>query len=748
MRSKWSDAEAAGFVALYGTEWGEALSLRTYTARLLGAEPGLVLHGGGNCSVKAPWKNVLGEEVEAIFVKASGSDMGVLEPADQPGLDLGYLRRLRAVAAMSDEAMVDQLRTHLLRADSPTPSVEALVHAFIPATFVDHTHADAILLLTNRDDGGAAVADALGASVIVIPYVTPGFKLALAVAEALEAQPEARAMVWAHHGIVTWGETARESYEAMVELVTRAEEWAAARRAAAGAAAAKPAAAPNKDSATKPPAAKAPACETITPEAHALSGRLAGEIIPVVRGLLAARTGDSDLPYDRVVIQVLDDAETLEALLAPGARETLVTPPLTSDHLIRTKSLPLWIDALRYDGPAHPAERVAAAVETYIEEYEGYLARHAADLPAGVQTFDPRPRVVMIPGLGVLCAGPDLQAAIITRDITKQTIAVKTAMAAEGVAYQGLPEDELFRMEYRTLQHAKLGKGASAGPVGGGSAAAPAAGPRAAAPLKSEVALVTGAAGAIGSGICEGLLQAGALVAATDLTGRPLEQLVEVLGSAYPGRIIGVPLDVTDPASVAAAFDHVVHVWGGIDLVIPNAGIAAVAPLVDLDLERYRLLERVNVEGTLLVLAEAGRLLKRQGTGGDIVLVSTKNVFAPGANFGAYSSTKAAAHQLARIASLEFAGDDIRVNMVAPDAVFGHGASRSGLWAEVGPDRMKARGLDEAGLEAYYQSRNLLKARVTATHVVNAVLFFATRQTPTTGATIPVDGGLPDSTPR
>jgi len=244
------------------------------------------------------------------------------------------------------------------------------------------------------------------------------------------------------------------------------------------------------------------------------------------------------------------------------------------------------------------------------------------------------------------------------------------------------------------------------------------------------------------------LLQAGALVAATDLAGEPLDTLVEVLSAAYPGCVTGIPLDVTDPTSVAAAFEEVIHLWGGIDLVIPNAGIAAVAPLTELDLDRYRTLEKVNVEGTLLILAEAGRLFRRQGTGGDIVLVSTKNVFAPGANFGAYSSTKAAAHQLARIASLELAADDVRVNMVAPDAVFGHGASRSGLWAEVGPDRMKARGLDEAGLEAYYQSRNLLKARVTATHVVNAVLFFATRQTPTTGATIPVDGGLPDSTPR
>jgi rhamnose utilization protein RhaD (predicted bifunctional aldolase and dehydrogenase)/NAD(P)-dependent dehydrogenase (short-subunit alcohol dehydrogenase family) len=751
MRSRWSEQEAAEFVARYGAQWGESLALRTYSARLLGQEPDLVLHGGGNCSVKGSWRNVLGEKVDAIFVKASGVDMAFLSPEDQPGLDLGYLRRLRALRSLDDAAMVDQLRTHLLRADSATPSIEALVHAFLPAPFIDHTHADAILLLTNREGGEAAVAQALGAGVIFIPYVTPGFKLALAAEAALEAQPEARAMVWGHHGIVTWGETARESYEAMIELVTTAEEWAAARRAARATKAA---------SASR--TAAAPGCEDIVPEPQPVAGRLAAEIIPVVRGLLAARSADPDRRYERVVVQLLDDAGTLEALLAPGARETLVTPPLTTDHLIRTKPLPLWIDALRYDGPAQPGERVAAAVEAYVEEYEGYLTRHAADLPAGVEPFDPRPRVVMIPGLGALCAGPDLEQAAITRDITRHTIGVKAALAAEGVAYQGLSEDELFRMEYRTLQHAKLTKAAAAAAAGPAGPAGPAvtspAGPAlaaraprpagGAAPLRGEVALVTGAAGAIGTGICEGLLEAGALVAATDLAGDPLDHLVGSLGAVFPGHVIGVPLDVTDPVSVEAAFEEVVHTWGGVDLVIPNAGIAAVAPLTELSLDRYRILEKVNVEGTLLVLAEAARLFRRQATGGDIVLVSTKNVFAPGANFGAYSSTKAAAHQLARIASLELAGDDVRVNMVAPDAVFGHGSSRSGLWAEVGPDRMKARGLDEAGLEAYYQSRNLLKARVTATHVVNGVLFFATRQTPTTGATIPVDGGLPDSTPR
>lgn len=267
-------------------------------------------------------------------------------------------------------------------------------------------------------------------------------------------------------------------------------------------------------------------------------------------------------------------------------------------------------------------------------------------------------------------------------------------------------------------------------------------------PLHNKIAVVTGAAGAIGAGICRSLLEHGYHVAATDLIQESLDNLVNELKSLAPHRIMGVRMDVTDKESVVAGFSEVVNHWGGVDIVVINAGIAMVAPLMDLDPDEFRRLEKVNIEGTLLTLAEAGRCLCRQKTGGDIILISTKNVFSPGAQFGAYSATKAASHQLARIASLEYAPFDIRVNMVAPDAVFSEGKHKSGLWAEIGPSRMKARGLDEKGLEEYYRNRNLLKARVTATHVANAVLFFATRQTPTTGATIPVDGGLPDATPR
>jgi NAD(P)-dependent dehydrogenase (short-subunit alcohol dehydrogenase family) len=267
-------------------------------------------------------------------------------------------------------------------------------------------------------------------------------------------------------------------------------------------------------------------------------------------------------------------------------------------------------------------------------------------------------------------------------------------------------------------------------------------------PLENETALVTGAAGAIGAAITRELLAWGCRVAATDLPGERLDRLAAELAKNAPRRIIGVPLDVTDERSVKSGFDRLTLEWGGVDVVIANAGIPLIASLIEMRLEDFRRLERVNVEGTLLTLAEAGRRMRLQGTGGDIVLTSTKNVFSPGARFGAYSATKAAAHQLARIASLEMAEFGVRVNMVAPDAVFADGDRKSGLWEVIGPDRMRDKGIDEKGLREYYRKRNLLKARVTAQHVAEAVLFLVARRIPTTGATIPVDGGLPDATPR
>jgi rhamnose utilization protein RhaD (predicted bifunctional aldolase and dehydrogenase)/NAD(P)-dependent dehydrogenase (short-subunit alcohol dehydrogenase family) len=700
MRSRWSDSEAEEFVSRYGERYGRELALRTYTSRLIGAESALVLHGGGNTSVKTTARNAFGESLEAIYVKASGADLAVIDPDGHSGVELEPLRRLENLDTLSDDEMVSRIRSRLLDYRSANPSIETLVHAFIPARYIDHTHAESILTLTNQREGEGLLREALGEDVLVIDYIKPGFQLAKATAQAIRARPQNTAAVWMRHGLITWGLEARCAYERTIELVTRAEEFVEkrARRSVS----------------------------TVGIDEETAHRRWLG-VAATLRGVLSEPSGEEDRPFRSVILRPLITEEALAFLAADWGRDLALTPPVTSDHLIRTKTSPLWVDGVLPEEAIRLRERLFEAVEGYRREYRAYVARYSGTTERASVVLDSSPRVVLLPGIGAVCAGPTLSEADVCRDIAGQTLRVKSRIAAMG-SYQGMEEAELFAMEYRGLQRVKL--------------------TRAERPLEGRIALITGAAGAIGAGICRGLLEAGSLVAATDLATDRLEELAEDLRPDFGDRVLAVPMDVTDSASVAGSFASVVGEWGGVDLVVVNAGVALVCSLAEMGLEAFQRLERVNVEGTLLVLSEAARQFELQGIGGDIVLISTKNVFAPGARFGAYSATKAAAHQLARIASLELAELGVRVNMVAPDAVFGEGRFKSGLWAEVGPDRMKARGLDKSGLEDYYRKRNLLRSRVTARHVANAVLFFATRQTPTTGATIPVDGGLPDSTPR
>ncbi len=703
MENRWSDEAVAEHVAKYGPRWGEDLAVRTYLAKLIGAQQCLVLHGGGNNSLKTSRVNVLGETVPIIYVKASGNNMARIEPDGYTGLELGYLKKLRSLPELTDEEMVNEFQTHLFDCRAATPSIETLVHAFIPRKFIDHTHADAILALTNQDGGEDIVKEALGPGILVLQYVTPGFKLAQASAAAFDADPDCRAMIWMNHGLVSWGDTARESYETTIDLITKAEEFLARR------------------------AANKPVVRVATALSEA-EERLV-QVAPIVRGLLARSSGDVDRPWHRVIVQPLINRKMLDLVDSEDGRSLALTAPLTADHLIRTKALPLWFDNPQYQDPARLRAELSEAVRKYASDYDAYVDRHKGRMPKGLERLDSMPRIILMPGLGALCCGEDVVAAGIVRDITEHTLAVKMQIAAMGGSYRGIEEHHLFDMEYRRLQHAKLHAERHY-------------------PLGHEVALITGAAGAIGSGIAREFLEQGCHVAISDLPGSNLDGLASDLSSAYGVHVLAVPLDVTDPRSVAAGFNSVIQAWGGIDLLVINQGAALVRGLKEMELDSFRRLERINLEGTMLLLGQAARHFEYQGTGGDVVLVSTKNVFAPGAKFGAYSATKSAAHQLARIASLELAQIDVRVNMVAPDAVFSDGSRRSGLWAEIGPDRMKARGLDESGLEEYYRNRNLLKAKITARHVAKAVVFFATRQTPTTGATIPVDGGLPDATPR
>jgi rhamnose utilization protein RhaD (predicted bifunctional aldolase and dehydrogenase)/NAD(P)-dependent dehydrogenase (short-subunit alcohol dehydrogenase family) len=704
MNNHWVEAEANDYTKTHGSAGGSAIARLAYATRLVGRQPDLAMHGGGNTSLKGMIKTLAGDEVAALFVKASGVAMDTMTPADFVALDLVYLKKLRHVSSLTDEVMADEFRMRMLRPSDALPSIETLMHAFIDRAAIVHTHPNAILTLANRAKGEETVLAALGGDVGVVPYANAGLALGRAVADELDRKKECRAIVVLHHGLITWGADPQAAYDATVEMVKRAEEVIRASRRRLF------------------PVGAASAVET--------AQRRYVKIAPLLRGLFSPVSDDPDRPYEKVILSPLISGETLDFLDSPQAGGLARSAPLTPDYLVRTKAYPLFIEKPSYDDISLLQKQLAGEIDSFRTRYDAYVKKYTPRLAGFTAAgFDLLPKVVLMPGLGAICAGPDLEAARIARDITEQTLIVKRAIDETGGTYLGLTEDHLFDMEFRMFQRAKV---AGTGPV----------------PLRGSVAVVTGAAGAIGSGICDELLRQGCNVAVTDLPGEPLDSMVLALKGIYKDRVVGVPLDVTDGASVSGAFESVFAAFGGIDIVVINAGLAHVSALTEMDLEAFRRLERVNVEGTLLLLAQAGKCFKMQNTGGDIVLVSTKNVFAPGAKFGAYSATKAAAHQLCRVASLEFAELDVRVNMVSPDAVFAHGAKKSGLWAQVGPDRMKARGLDEKGLEEYYRQRNLLKARVTAEHVARGVIFFVTRQTPTTGATLPVDGGLPDSTPR
>ncbi|MDF1615392.1 bifunctional aldolase/short-chain dehydrogenase [Desulfurivibrio dismutans] len=696
MKNRYNHEEAQAFAASR-PECSEFLALRVYTSRLIGAEAELVLHGGGNTSVKDVAHNILGEEMEVLYIKGSGWDLATIEAAGFPALDLAWLRRLRALDRLSDEEMVNQFRTHLLDASAPGPSIETLVHAFLPHRFIDHTHADAIVTLTNRQRPEEHLRRALGEKIAILPFIMPGFPLAKAMAVAYEQNPGIEAIILLNHGIFTFADEAEIAYRRMIDYVNRAEDYLTL---AAG----------------KPVTVSAAAIEVSESPA---------EILPLLRGALSRGTEDCrsfSLEWRR-------DPDLLTALARPDARHLFTGGVLTPDHVIRTKNYPLWLD---FAGAVDEAPRAAVlgrALAEYAAAYERYFAEQCAALQVEKKRLDPMPRVIMIPGLGLLGAGDGPAAARIAADIASHTVRAKLRGEALG-EYRELEAASIFAMEYWSLEQVKLGKGS----------------PRL---LEGRVALVTGGGGAMALGIADRLLAAGARVFLADIQPERLQMVVDKLRERFaPELVQGVEFDVTDPESVRSGLERLVAQTGGLDILVPNAGIAQVARLEDLRLADFRRVMAVNADGVLLTIREAAKIFRRQGCGGQIVINSSKNVFDPGASFGAYSASKAAAHQLGKIAALELAEIGVRVNMINADAVFDAEGVSSGLWDLVGPERMRARNLDPEGLRAYYRDRNLLKTEVKAEDVGNAVVFFAANLTPTTGATLPVDGGIPAAFPR
>ncbi len=699
MNNTYSSTDAVSFAqSLEGCS--ADLAMRTYTSRLIGQEADLVLHGGGNTSVKSTLTTLLGETCDVLQIKGSGWDLATIEPQGFPALDLHYLQKLRILETLSDEEMVNQFRTHMLDSAAPNPSIETLVHAFLPHKFIDHTHADAIVTLTNMESPEDRLKEVLGDKIAILPWIMPGFPLSKRVTEAYEERPDIEAIILLNHGIFTFAEDGETAYGNMIRYVTMAEDYIASCR---------------------------PALQQKVPPPEATPST--AEILPILRGALCIEKDNSFQPF---YLHTRTSDTLLNCLQEDDARTRYGSGVLTPDHVIRTKNYPLWLDLCGLSGEAIK-EAVAEQLTAYESTYLDYFNTQTNEKHVSRTCLDLKPRVILIPGLGIVCAGHTEKAAVIAADIAEHTILAKHC-GSYIAPYQELAQSHIFDMEYWSLEQIKLGKSS---PL----------------PLAGTVAMVTGGGGAIACGIGRQLLASGAHLYLTDIDADRLSRVANLLAEEFTAdRVSALVMDVTSKQSVQDGMMQIVREQGGLDILVPNAGLAHVATLEELDDKIFSKVTEVNSMGVFQVIHAAIPIFRRQtelgGAPMHIIINSSKNVFSPGAAFGAYSSSKASAHQLGKIAALELAAYNVRVNMINADAIFDDHGISSGLWDVVGPDRMRSRNLDPEGLKNYYRERNLLKTEVFADHVGNAVVFFASSLTPTTGATLPVDGGVAAAFPR
>jgi len=684
MRSRWNDEDAKAL---------SDLDLLVYASRLVGVETALVVWGGGNTSIKLTERDHRAREIPVLRVKGSGSDLKSIQRKDFPGVKMDDILALLDRADMGDQEMVSYLAHGLVEPGGPRPSIETLLHGFLPAHAVVHTHADAIVSLTNNDRAAETLGSVYGKDVIALAYRRPGFRISKDVADAIAAQPQAKALVLERHGTITWGASVREAYEATIELISRAEEAIAARRAGRRVFG----------------AARVSVLDAEARRATAVA------VAPKLRGTLGRGR--------RVVLAFDDDPRVTEFASSAAAPDVSQVGPATPDHTIFTKRVACLADAS--DDPAALAQAIERSVARYAEDYTRYFETHRF---AGAELLDPLPRVVLVPGLGMFTAGKDRRTAAIASDVYRHTIDVMGNALAFG-AYVSLTPRDAFDVEYWPLELYKL------------TLAPPER------ELARRIALVTGGAGGLGKAIVRRLAAEGAHVVIADLdeggARKVAEEIVATVGS---GRALGLRMDVTIEASVREAFEETVLAYGGLDVLVSNAGIAHSTPVAQLALADWERSFAVNSTGHFLVAREAMRILMAQGLGGALVFVATKNVMSPGKDFAAYSAAKAAEAQLAKVLALEGAPHGIRSNIVNPDAIF----QDSGLWSpDVRRERAAAQGIPVEQLEEFYRKRNLLGARILPDDVAEAVLFLASdRSAKTTGCTLTVDGGVKDAFPR
>jgi rhamnulose-1-phosphate aldolase/alcohol dehydrogenase len=671
-----------------------------HRSNLLGADRALANIGGGNTSAKDAGLDHRGQEIRILWVKGSGTDLATITAAGFAGLRLEELLPLRDRVEMDDASMVAFLRACAVRPDQPRPSIETLLHAFIPATHVDHTHPDAVIALTSNPNGRELAEQAFGDEIVWLDYQRPGFDMSRRIALLLEEAPNARAVFLAKHGLVTWGESGEESYESTIEFVSRA-------------------------------------ARAIDEAAHGrfgLGGRQAAELddgtthsllsqsLPALRGALLADA-------DGLVLELDRSSEAVAFASAARTAEVSQIGAPCPDHLINTKHKPL---VAAFDPGVDGAAELAAAFRHGVAEYAAWYRSYYdenVDEETGQFAIDPAgPRVVLIPGVGIVTSGADAGRARISRDLYHRAIAVEDAADALG-GFRSLSEREAFAIEYWPLERYKLAQAPPRGELAG------------------RIAVVTGGASGIGRASARMLAARGAHVVVGDLNRDGAEELAEQIRSEFGSRrALAVETDVTSEDAVSELIRRTVLEYGGLDILVASAGLATSASITETSLEEWELNFAVLARGYFLAARESFRVLMQQATGGSIVFVASKNALVAGSNAAAYSSAKAASLHLARCLAEEGGPHGIRVNTVNPDAVIQGSSIWSSDWKA---ERASTYGVSEDELQTFYKGRTKLGVAVLPEDVAEAIAFFAgPRSAKSTGNVVNVDGGVTAAYPR
>ncbi|AXI39053.1 bifunctional rhamnulose-1-phosphate aldolase/short-chain dehydrogenase [Bacillaceae bacterium ZC4] len=669
----------------------EGLEQLVYRSNLIGADRAVCNWGGGNTSMKTIESDFRGREIEVMWVKGSGSDLATMKAHNFTGLKLEDIRPLIERDEMSDEEMVAYLSHCMIDHKHPRPSIETLLHAFLPFKHVDHTHPDAIISICCADNGKQIAEEIYGNRFVWVPYVRPGFTLSKMIAEGVKNNPNAELVLMEKHGLVTWGDTSEECYAKTISIINEAENYI-------------------KERIDEEKAFGGLKYKALSKDERK---EILAEILPVIRGAV------SD---ERKMILTWDDGEdVLQFVNSRNAKELSQIGAACPDHLVHTKRVPLYIEwDPQTENKEQLKEKIKEGVSNYKKDYKAYFERNKNE---GDKMFEAAPRVILIPGIGMVNTGKNEKMSRISGALYHRAIAVMKGTDAIG-KFVSLNENESYNVEYWPLELYKL------------TLAPPEA------EFSRKVAFVTGGAGGIGSATCRRLASEGAHVVIADLNIEGAEEKAKEINEKYgENRAIAVKMDVTKEEEVQAAFKEAALAFGGVDIIVNNAGLATSSPFDETTLQEWNLNMNVLGTGYFLVAREAFKQMKKQGIGGNMVFVGSKNSIYAGKNAAAYSAAKALETHLARCIAAEGGQYGIRVNSVLPDAVLQGSAIWDSKWRE---ERARAYGISPDELEDYYKKRTTLLVNVYPEDIAEAIAFFASSKAEkTTGCMITVDGGVP-----